>query len=676
MARHVDITNDGRLAIHFRYDADLVAEVRMLPGAVWIRGPRRWYVRPSAAALAWAEEHGFHLTRRARALVAAAPAALWVTLEGLEADPVGGATAVAVLSARVPADPALVAEIETIGGVRDTATWRFAAPVSSARAWQIADLAAEWGADARALRALAALRARAEPIEAAEREARYGAMLAASQVDSAAPRLQALTATLLPYQRAGVAYAAARPGVLIGDEMGLGKTLEALAVLELTDAYPAVVVCPTSLRAHWQREAARWLPGRSVARLDSASEPLVCEATDVYVVSYEMARRRAADLAALDPRALVLDEIHALRDTRTQRTKALVQLAAHVRAHGGRVVGLSGTVIVNRPIELAGPLLAVGALGPHAPFGDARAFAERYADASHGPYGWELSGAAHLDELNDRLRATCYLRRTKAEVLPELPELRRAVTLLSAEDQHAYEAAARRLAAALRERRRLLEAAHGPAWVHRLGAESLRWRRDVEALRVLVGLAKVPTVLDWARDYLDGSDRKLVLFAHHRPVIGALVDGLPGAIRLSGDDDPVRRQALVDRFQTAPDARVLVTSFRTGGLGIELTAASDAVVVELPWAAGELDQAEARLHRLGTRAPVTSHIALAAGTVDEPMWQLLVAKERIVQATVQGTIPARSRVTVLGRLLVHLAGGTDEDVEQTVPDVEPIEGAA
>ena len=142
---------------------------------------------------------------------------------------------------------------------------------------------------------------------------------------------------------------------------------------------------------------------------------------DVYVASYDTVRRATAPFEGLAPQALVLDEIQALRDTHSARTRAMLDLADGVRARGGRVLGLSGTPMVNRPIELAGPLLVVGALGPGAPLGDFWSFARRYAQARRRADWWDLTGAAYLDELNARLRATCYLRRTSAEVLPQLP---------------------------------------------------------------------------------------------------------------------------------------------------------------------------------------------------------------------------------------------------------------
>src|SRR5919108_492004 len=72
---------------------------------------------------------------------------------------------------------------------------------------------------------------------------------------------------LHPFQRAGVRYALSRRRTFIADEQGLGKTVQALATLESDGAFPAVVVCPASMKLVWEREAQHWLPRRKVAIL-------------------------------------------------------------------------------------------------------------------------------------------------------------------------------------------------------------------------------------------------------------------------------------------------------------------------------------------------------------------------------------------------------------------------
>ena len=72
-----------------------------------------------------------------------------------------------------------------------------------------------------------------------------------------------LVGELMPFQAAGVRYALRRRRAFIADEQGLGKTIQALAAIECEQAFPAVVICPASLKLNWEREIARWLPHRT-----------------------------------------------------------------------------------------------------------------------------------------------------------------------------------------------------------------------------------------------------------------------------------------------------------------------------------------------------------------------------------------------------------------------------
>ena len=73
---------------------------------------------------------------------------------------------------------------------------------------------------------------------------------------------------LAPFQWVAVRYALEARRTFLADEQGLGKTVEALAALEADGAFPAVVVCPASMKLTWEREAAHWLPHRSRRRAE------------------------------------------------------------------------------------------------------------------------------------------------------------------------------------------------------------------------------------------------------------------------------------------------------------------------------------------------------------------------------------------------------------------------
>ena len=125
---------------------------------------------------------------------------------------------------------------------------------------------------------------------------------------------------LRPFQRAGVRYALESRRLFIADEQGLGKTVEALALLEEDDAFPAVVICPASLKLNWQREIEHWLPHRSLHVVVGGGK--VIPKADITVLNYEIVHAHRERLALSRPKALILDESHYVKNPQAKRTQA------------------------------------------------------------------------------------------------------------------------------------------------------------------------------------------------------------------------------------------------------------------------------------------------------------------------------------------------------------------
>lgn len=167
---------------------------------------------------------------------------------------------------------------------------------------------------------------------------------------------------LRPYQLFGVEFLLSRRGALLGDDMGLGKTAQALVALSrLPGTGPAVVVSPNFLKLNWEREAAVWLPGRTVHVLHASTSSQPWPPAHVYCINYDILNRYAQRLRSLFPRALIFDESQYIKNPNAKRSEAAVELAASVRARPGTMVLLlSGTPILNRPVELLNQLNALG----------------------------------------------------------------------------------------------------------------------------------------------------------------------------------------------------------------------------------------------------------------------------------------------------------------------------
>jgi superfamily II DNA or RNA helicase len=422
----------------------------------------------------------------------------------------------------------------------------------------------------------------------------------------------ALGGELRPFQRAGVAYVLRARRTFLADEQGLGKTVQALAALEEDGAYPAVVVCPASLKLNWQREAERWLPHRSVAVVSGTGT--VAPAADVTVLNYEIVHAHRGRLALRRPKALVLDESHYVKNPRAKRTVAVRRLAESL-AEDALCLALTGTPVMNHPDELIAQLRILGRLSQ---FGSGARFARRF------------QGAGAEERIHWHLRRTCFVRRAKADVLPQLPAKRHVAVPVGLDNEREYRQAEDDVIAWLREQ---------PLDLRELEAKVAAAKRaerlaQLNALRRLAARGKCGAALAWIEDFL-ASDEPLVVFAGHREVQELLMTRFPDALHLLGRDSIRAREDAVRAFQ-AGEAQLLVGATRVAGQGITLTRASNVAFLDLEWTPALHDQAEDRCHRIGQRDAVTAWYLLAAKTIDETMLELIESKRRVVGAVTDG----------------------------------------
>jgi SWI/SNF-related matrix-associated actin-dependent regulator 1 of chromatin subfamily A len=439
-----------------------------------------------------------------------------------------------------------------------------------------------------------------------------------------------LDSRLYQFQKDGVLFARDRGfRALIADEMGLGKTAQALAAMWLCGKWPAVAVVPASVKLVWAREAATWLPGLRVNVLSGRKNGGLPPA-DLYVLNYDILGARLEELLALKPQFVVTDECHYLKNSKAQRTHAVKALCKDVP----HVVALSGTPIVNRPVEFFN---ALNIVRPEA-FPSFWRYAQDYCGAHRNKYGWDFSGATNIEKLHDLLVRTVMVRRLKADVLKDLPPKVRAVVPLEMEDRRGYDRLERELAAWVKENRN----AHAEA----LGR--------IEQLKQAAFARKSGAAMSWIEDFLE-TGQKLVVFCTHTASVDAVMQAFPGiSVRVDGRDSQEARQAAVDRFQGDDGIRLFVGNIKAAGVGITLTAASNTCFLELPWTPGDADQAEDRVHRIGQEADsVTAWYLLADASIETDIARLIDDKRRVLAQVMDGKeVEAGS---TLGELMAMLA---------------------
>jgi SWI/SNF-related matrix-associated actin-dependent regulator 1 of chromatin subfamily A len=447
--------------------------------------------------------------------------------------------------------------------------------------------------------------------------------------------------TALAYQDEGVKFILSHRGTLLADDMGLGKTAQTILAFSRSDSSQLTVICPAYLKTNWQREFKDWLPGYDPKRLKLSS--------------YEGAHALSQDSAH---EFLTLDEGHYLKTPTSQRYATIAPMAKRAR----KLVILTGTPIPNRVRELW-PLLAMldanrwdpPYRSPFAglpsnvlmlPAADKKekgytpaffTFAKRFCGAKliettqkhyidrdwRFKKAYDFDGSSNLEELRRILRQTVMLRRTKAEVLKDLPPKRRQLIVFPIQkgvlnqeidsievNEESYDRVVKSLESDKVKFAKWSETRHKQA-------------RD-----------KIPLVLDHLSDCLESGSQKIIVFAHHQDVIEELYARLmfDGAVMAHGGHNQTWRDDAIDTFQQDPNCKFFIGSLGACGTGINLTAASHVVFAEFDPRPYAITQAEDRAHRLGQRNMVLVQHLLWDGTLDAKMAQIVVKKQRVIHA--------------------------------------------
>lgn len=447
---------------------------------------------------------------------------------------------------------------------------------------------------------------------------------------------------LMPFQRAGIAYALAREGTLIGDEMGLGKTVQAIGFVNAMKAQRILVVAPASLLGNWRNEILRWQVEKRPIHILRPGSAFPAPGPGWVIINYDIVGRYEEALKAVAWDVAIYDECQYLKTRSAKRTMILLgggrgdEKREPVPA--SRRLMLTGTPIMNRPAELF-PMLH--SLDPKR-WPTWTGFAKRYCQGGMGPWGYDASGASNLDELNARLRETVMVRRLKADVLTELPAKRRQVVTIDIDDEATKAIVDREIA--IHERtEEAIAAAHYEMQSAEAEGDDTRYKTAVAKLREVQGiaftemskvrhetaLAKLPSVIE----HLSTTEGKVIVFAHHRDVVAGLVDALSaeGVVSITGDTPNEKRQPIVEQFQTNPNIRFFVGNIKAAGVGLTLTASSHVVFAELDWTPSAVSQAEDRAHRIGQRESVTVQHIVLDQSLDARMAKIIVAKQEIIE---------------------------------------------
>lgn len=416
-------------------------------------------------------------------------------------------------------------------------------------------------------------------------------------------------------------------GACLADDMGLGKTIQAIALmLSRGQQGASLVIAPASVLLNWKAEINRFAPSLTpivMQASESNREEVIKNASgfDVVLTTYGLLINESEPLAAKEWNVIILDEAHTIKNKDTKMSKAAMELK------GGFRLLLTGTPLQNHLGEIwnlfqfANPGL----------LGSFQHFNENFIMPI------EKDGNKQRQKQLKKMLLPFLLRRTKAEVLDELPE-KTEVTLLvelSPEERALYEnlreqavlnveEGAGAAMQALAEITRLRQAACHPALVNK---------------ELNLASSKTQTFMKLTDELIGNNHRALVFsqFTSHLALIRKELDkqGIE-YLYLDGGVSVNERAELVKRFQSGEQSLFLI-SLKAGGTGLNLTAADYVIHLDPWWNPAVEDQASDRVYRIGQTRPVTIYRLIAAQTIEEKIIRLHQTKKSLADSLLDGS---------------------------------------
>lgn len=444
------------------------------------------------------------------------------------------------------------------------------------------------------------------------------------------PKPASVQATLRPYQQRGVQWLehlhAHKLNGCLADDMGLGKTLQTITLLSRfypAETRPTLVVMPKSLLFNWQKEVTRFNPTLTTYTYYADQRDLN-EAAKHHLIftTYALLRNDIEKFRELTYFYVVLDESQNIKNLQSQASRAVVLLDAQHR------LALSGTPIENNLSELYSLFRF---LNP-AMFGSIDQFNHNYL----GPI------QKHNDpDVVDELRRKIYpflLRRLKKNVLKELPDkVEQVLYIEMSDEQRRFYEQRRRFYKEMIDRQIAEKGIEQSQFFIFQAFTELRQIATIPEAKS-GGAIESPKVETLVEQIIDAAanGHKMLVFVNYLAALERIGDQLEanGIDYVSMSGSTRDRQKLVERFQNDPTCKVFVMTLKTGGTGLNLTAADMVFVVDPWWNKAAENQAIDRTHRIGQTRKVMAYKMITQGTIEEKILELQEKKAELFNALI------------------------------------------
>ncbi len=434
-----------------------------------------------------------------------------------------------------------------------------------------------------------------------------------------------IKATLREYQEYGYKWLtylySNNLGGCLADDMGLGKTIQTISLLSFVypkAEYPSLIVMPKSLIYNWDSEIRKFNPNLKVGIYYGTNRDLDDALRhQLILTTYGTVRNDVEKLSKLKFEMVVLDESQNIKNINSQSTKAVMLLNSDHR------LALSGTPVENNLGELYSLFRF---LNPQM-FGSAEEFNSFYVNP--------------IQKENDReviaeLRKKIYpfiLRRTKKQVLKELPEKVEQTLYIdmNPKQKKLYE-----------ERRNFYyNLVNSQVQEHGIAKSQFFILQALNELRQIasnpesksgdvISSSKRGILMENIREAVM-NNHKVLVFTNFIKTIENICSDLEDLdIKyLSMTGSTKNRQELVDKFQKDKKYKVFVMTLKTGGVGLNLTAADTIFIYDPWWNKTAEDQAVDRSHRMGQKNTVFSYKLISKGSIEEKILKLQHEKSRL-----------------------------------------------
>ena len=435
------------------------------------------------------------------------------------------------------------------------------------------------------------------------------------------------------YQIEGITYMINHGNCINGCECGTGKTMQSILYVEVLDLFPCLVICPSSVKSSWLKEWKQWNPNRTIHVIDSKDGENTDWKADVTIINYDYLYKRGKSKEEIKLRysrslskkwgTVILDEIHLCKNPKSLRSRSVKKIVKK----STKVLALSGTLIMNRPQELINVLDILGRFKEIFP--SLQYFLYRYCNAKKTRFGLDCSGASYTLELNSIISHYCYFRKSKRDVLTELPDVINQTVNCPITNKKEYKQAEDDLIT-------YLEGIDIEAAERALKAEHLV---RISNLKRLSLEGKLNFIEQFLKDWTESNeDDKIIVFGTLKEPLKQLYQKFKDESELVvGECSTEEKMNKVERWKK--EKQILFANTATLSTGVDglQKVCSNMIFVEYPVGPTDLEQAISRLERMGQKNSINVYFLLSDETIDTRIGEIFKEKSKVINAVNKGT---------------------------------------